>query len=76
MLMKKVTLLGSIALFAFSAGAQTPAPVDPKQLETLLKEVQAQQTLMAENQAKIDAKLVALGETIRVAKIYSSRGGR
>jgi hypothetical protein len=42
----------------------------------LIKEVQAQQVVIADNQAKIDAKLVALAEAIRVARIYSSRGGR
>ncbi len=74
--MKKLTLLGAFALFATSIGAQSPALPDQKQLETLLKTLQAQQIQIAENQAKIDAKLVALSEAIRVAKIYSSRGGR
>jgi hypothetical protein len=45
-------------------------------VEALIKEIQAQQVVIADNQAKIDAKLVTLGEAIRVAKIYSSRGGR
>jgi hypothetical protein len=74
--MKKFTLLGALALFATSIGAQSPAPVDPKQLEALMKEVQAQQVQIAENQAKIDAKLATLGEAIRVARIYAGRGGR
>ena len=42
----------------------------------MIKEVQAQQAEIAENQAKIEEKLAALAETIRVARIYSSRGGR
>lgn len=74
--MKKLTLLGALALFATSIGAQSNAPEDPKQVEALIKEVQAQQVVIAENQAKIDAKLVTLAEAIRVARIYSSRGGR
>ena len=74
--MKKLTLLGALALLATSIGAQSTMPEDPKRLEALLKEVQAQQIVIAENQAKIDAKLVTLGELIRVARIYSSRGGR
>ncbi len=74
--MKKLTLLGALALFATSIGAQSPAPADQKQLEALMKEVQAQQIQMADNQAKIDAKLITLAEAIRVAKIYASRGGR
>lgn len=75
-MMKKMTLLGLLALFATSVGAQSPVPADQKQLEALMKEVQNQQNQMAENQAKIDAKLVTLAEAIRVAKIYASRGGR
>jgi hypothetical protein len=74
--MKKLTLLGALALFATSIGAQSPTSPDQKQLETLLKTVQAQQIQIAENQAKIDAKLVVLSEALRVARIYSSRGGR
>ena len=74
--MKKLMLLGAAALFATSIGAQSPVAADQKQLEALLKVVQDQQIQMAENQAKIDAKLVALGEAVRVARIYSSRGGR
>ncbi len=74
--MKKLMLLGALALFASSLGAQSNAPEDPKRVEALIKEIQAQQILIADNQAKIDAKLVTLGEAIRVARIYASRGGR
>lgn len=74
--MKKLTLLGVLALFATSVGAQAPAQPDQKQLEALVKTIQAQQIQIAENQARIDAKLVLLGEALRVARIYSSRGGR
>ncbi len=74
--MQKLILVGALALFAGSLGAQSPGADDPKQLQAMLKEVQAQQVQMAENQAKIDAKLVSLAEAIRVARIYASRGGR
>ncbi len=74
--MKKLMILGALALFATSIGAQSPAPEDPKRVEALIKEIQAQQLVIADNQAKIDAKLVTLGEAIRVARIYASRGGR
>ena len=74
--MKKLMLLGALALFAGSLGAQSNAPDDPKRVEALIKEIQAQQIVIAENQAKIDAKLATLGEAIRVARIYASRGGR
>ena len=76
LLMKKLTLLGALALFATSIGAQSPVTDDPKMVEALLKEVQAQQLVIADNQAKIDAKLATVAEAIRVARIYGSRGGR
>lgn len=74
--MKKLMLLGALALFAGTIGAQSPAASDDQQLENLLREVQAQQIQIADNQSKIDEKLVTLGEAIRIAKIYASRGGR
>ena len=74
--MKKLMLLGALALFAGTIGAQSPGASDDQQLENLLREVQAQQVQIADNQSKIDEKLVTLGEAIRVAKIYASRGGR
>ncbi len=74
--MKKLMFLGALALFAGMIGAQSPDTNDEKELKALLNEVQAQQIQIAENQARIDSKLVTLGEAIRVAKIYSSRGGR
>lgn len=76
LLMKKLTLLGALVLLATSIGAQSPAAPDQKELEALFKVVQDQQIQVAENQAKIDAKLALLAEAIRVARIYSSRGGR
>jgi hypothetical protein len=76
LLMKKLTLLGALVLLATSIGAQSPASPDQKELEALFKVVQDQQIQIAENQAKIDAKLALLAEAIRVARIYSSRGGR
>jgi hypothetical protein len=47
-----------------------------EQLLALLKEVRAQQADVAANQAKIDEKLAAVSESIRQARIYSSRSGR
>jgi hypothetical protein len=41
----------------------------------VVREVQAQQAVLADNQAKIDAKLAAIAEQLRVARIYSTRGG-
>jgi hypothetical protein len=57
-----------------SSVAQTPDPKDDQEkLLALVKEVQAQQAQIAANQTKIDAKLADLAETLRVARIFSSR---
>lgn len=68
----------AIALaFVTSSSAQAPQEATPEQrLLALAKEVQQQQAQVAANQEKIEAKLVAVTEAVRVAKIYSSRGGR
>lgn len=49
---------------------------EQQQVVALAKEVQAQQTTIADNQAKIDAKMAGIAEALRLAKIYASRGGR
>ena len=56
--------------------AQTPNPKEAEELNALIAEVQVQQNEIAKNQAKIDEKLVTLGDTIREARIFSSRTGR
>jgi hypothetical protein len=55
--------------------AQTPDAKEAEEMNALVNEVQAQQKEIADNQAKIDEKLVTLGETVREARIFSSRGG-
>ena len=74
--MKKQILLGSLVLCAFGS-SRAAAPVAPEeQLVTVLREVHAQQTQILENQAKIDAKLATVGEAVRIARIFASRGGK
>ena len=65
----------SLALLHSSTAAE-PASPQEQQLLAAIKQIQEQQTLIAENQAKIEAKLTTVGEAVRIAKIYSSRGGR
>ena len=76
----RVTFSAGIALscLLFSARAETPAndAATQEQLVALIKEVRAQQDELAANQAKIDEKLGAVMETIRQARILSSRTGR
>ena len=74
--MKKLTLLGGLVLLATSISAQSPAANEQEEVVAMMKEVQAQQLQIADNQAKIDEKLATLAEAIRVARIYGSRGGR
>jgi hypothetical protein len=67
----------AIITLASSAPAQAPQQTSAQaELAALIKVVRAQQVAMAANQAKIDEKLATLAESIRVARIYSSRGGR
>ncbi|MFN2508127.1 MAG: hypothetical protein ABR589_05085 [Chthoniobacterales bacterium] len=74
--MKRIAATASLLLVVFgSTNAAEPAGTPEQQLAALVKEIQAQQALIVENQAKIDAKLVTVAEAVRVAKIYSSRAG-
>ena len=77
--MKPTLLFAFCALVTLASSAPAQAPQQsPGQAEVaaLVKEMRAQQAAMAANQAKINEKLATLGESIRVARIYSSRGGR
>ena len=68
-------LLGT-AIPASAAEPSKESDRDQQQAAALAKEVQGQLTAIAENQAKIDAKTVAIAEALRLAKIYASRGGK
>ena len=69
-----VAVIYSISLIAGSASrAQAPGATDDKNLLALIKEIQAQQVQIAENQAKIDVKLAEIADTLRVARIFTSR---
>lgn len=63
-----ITLIGASATRGREPKANSKHP-----LLTLVKEVQAQQAQVADNQAKIDAKLAEIAEAIRLARIYVSR---
>ena len=72
-----------VALTAVALGSALLAPphsigqaaVDDPALTALLNDVTAQQVTVAENQAKIDAKLAEIAENLRLARIYVGRGG-
>jgi septal ring factor EnvC (AmiA/AmiB activator) len=72
----KRTLLAFLlpsTLFISSSVAQKPDSKQEQELAALIKEVQAQQAQIADNQAKIETQLADLAETIRVARIFSKR---
>ncbi|MEN3370291.1 MAG: hypothetical protein V7609_2434 [Verrucomicrobiota bacterium] len=75
--MKSLSALVAACLAALlvSASAVEPSKED-QQLMALVKEVQAQQAAIADNQTKIDAKIVTIAEAIRLARIYASRSGK
>ncbi|HZE13988.1 MAG TPA: hypothetical protein VE086_09535, partial [Chthoniobacterales bacterium] len=65
------------AMFLFGAAAlaaDSPSDHDQQQVAALTKEVQLQQTAIAENQKKIDEKTAAIAEALRLARIYAGRG--
>ena len=75
------TFSALLAICVFGIGAHLSAAEPPKdsdreqqQLAALAKEVQAQQTAIADNQKKIDEKTAAIGEALRLARIYAGRG--
>jgi hypothetical protein len=75
--LSSLILLLSLALLVAAPGADAPSATQQQEQQVLAvaREVQGQQAAIAENQAKIEAKLVTIAESLRVARIYSSRGG-
>ena len=63
---------GALLLKPAPTGAQTG---EDFALMQLVNDVSTQQATISDNQAKIDAKLAAIGENIRLARIYVGRGG-
>jgi hypothetical protein len=76
----KQRLAAAILLVAFASAlplaAQAPNPADEEKLVALVKEVQTQQALLADNQTKIESKLAALAETIRTARLFAGKAGK
>jgi hypothetical protein len=63
------------ACFLAPHDSQGQAGSDEAAIAALIDEVAAQQTLITDNQTKIDAKLVTIAEDVRLARIYVARGG-
>ncbi len=74
--MKRSASIAILCVAFLSPGlAAEPASTQEQELVVMVQELQAQQAQILENQAKIEAKLVPIAEAVRVARIYSSRGG-
>jgi hypothetical protein len=76
--MKFLPVLIATCLLALLVSAPAAEPLkeserEQQQLLALAKEVQSQQAAIAENQTKIDAKMTAIAEALRLARIYSGR---
>jgi hypothetical protein len=77
--MKSILSLAALAVTALviaSSSAQTPAGKDEQDLLALTQDVQNQQAAIADNAAKIDAKMAEVMEAVRVARLYAGRGGK
>ncbi|MES2570883.1 MAG: hypothetical protein V4710_12625 [Verrucomicrobiota bacterium] len=77
----KPLFLYALGALALAAGLAWPdrthgqADGDAVLLNGVLGEIAAQQLLITENQAKIDAKIAIIGEDLRVARLFAARGG-
>ncbi len=76
--MKILSAIISISLLGVAVKAPAAEPSkdldrEQQQVTALAKEVQAQQATIADNQKKIDEKMVAVAEALRQAKIYATR---
>jgi uncharacterized protein YlxW (UPF0749 family) len=73
--MKTFCLIACFAAFTVChTRAQAPdTKARDEQLLALVKQVQEQQAQISANQKKIDGKLAELAETIRTARLFSSR---
>jgi outer membrane murein-binding lipoprotein Lpp len=66
-------ILVTAVIGALPLAAQTPNADD--ELLGLIKDLNAKQTQLADNQAKMDSKVSDLVEAIRVARLLMSRAG-
>ena len=76
--MKRIPIFTTFLSFVLLMASHAADAPDKNQGQflTVLKEVQNQQAAIAENQVKINAKLVTIAEAVRIARVYSSRGGK
>jgi hypothetical protein len=78
--MKILSALIAACVVGVGAGASAAEPPkesdrDQQQLLAISREVQGQVAAIADNQKKIDEKMAAVAEALRLARIYASRAG-
>jgi hypothetical protein len=75
--LKYLALCGLLAAAAGSlygpAQAQTDSVADIKATAEAVQTLQDQQKTIADNQGKIDDKLAAIAENVRIARLYGAR---
>lgn len=67
-------LLAAAAFLPHQSAGQAGA--EDAQTQQLLADITAQQAILADNQTKIDEKVAAVAEEIRVARIFAGRSGK
>jgi hypothetical protein len=73
-----LTLAGCMLLAAavlLPARSSGQAGNEEQQIQLTLAELAAQQTIIGENQVKIDEKVAQIAEEVRIARIYAGRTG-
>jgi dihydrodipicolinate synthase/N-acetylneuraminate lyase len=73
----KLAAIVSAGLLCVGSAAEPTAESvqEQQQLSRVVKELQEQQATIADNQTKIEAKLAAVAEAVRQARIFASRAG-
>ena len=76
--MKQFAAIFGISLLAASPfqAAEAPASAQDQQIISLVKTLQAQNVAMAQNQAAIEAKVAAVAEAVRQARVFTTGRGR
>ena len=67
-------LAATAGIFFGPAQAQTAGVADIRATAAAIQTLQDQQKTITDNQAKIDEKLAAIAENVRLARLYSARG--
>lgn len=69
-------VLAAAVLLPRESAGQAQADAEAAQVQQVLAELTAQQKIITENQAKIDEKVAAVAEEVRVARIFAGRAGK